>query len=125
MDHTERTARVVLVVDDEALLRMLVGDQFAEAGFEVVQAANGTEAIEHLRSRRDIRAVVTDVNMPGQPDGFTLSHVVRDLCPDCAIVVVSGRSAPGEGVMAERARYVPKPFEGPEVVQLVEDLLAA
>lgn len=116
---------VILVVDDEALLRMLAADHFTDAGYEVLEAANGAQALALLAERPDIGAVVTDVQMPGEPDGFTLSHAVREACPGCAIVVVSGRAAPGPGDLAERARYVPKPYEGRKIVRLVEDLLAA
>ena len=115
---------VVLVVDDEALLRMLAAEHFAEAGFEVLEAANGEQAAALMRSRDDIKAVVTDVQMPGSPDGFALSHLVRDLCPDCAIVVVSGRAYPSDGDMAAGARYMPKPYQGGEMVAVIRSLLA-
>jgi CheY-like chemotaxis protein len=61
---------VVLVVDDEALLRMSAADVFSEAGFEVLEASNGAQAIALMETRPDIRAVFTDVQMPGQPDGL-------------------------------------------------------
>lgn len=119
------TGPVILVVDDEALLRMLAADHFAEAGFEVLEAANGAQAMDVLSARPDIDAVLTDVQMPGDPDGFALSHHVRDVCPPCAIVVVSGRALPRPGDLARGARYVSKPYRGEEVVRLVGELLAA
>ena len=114
---------VVLVVDDEALLRMLAVDHFSEAGFEVLEASNGAEAVALLNARSDIRAVVTDVQMPGEPDGFALSHVVRKHIPSCAIVVVSGRATPAASDLAEDAQYVPKPYRGEDVVRLVQQML--
>jgi CheY-like chemotaxis protein len=114
---------VILVVDDEALLRMLAADHFADAGFEVLEAVNGAEAMALICERPDIKAVVTDVQMPGDPDGFELARAVREACPDCAIVVVSGRAVPAAGDLAERARYVPKPYVGREIVRLVEGML--
>lgn len=116
---------VILVVDDEALLRMLAADHFSDAGFEVLEAANGAQAVALIERRPDIKAVVTDVQMPGTPDGFELSHLVRQACPDCAIVVVSGRATPGVGDLAEGARYVPKPYQGQEIVQLVAGMISA
>lgn len=118
-------APVILVVDDEALLRMLAADHFLDAGFEVLEASDGGQAVTLLASRSDIAAVMTDVQMPGEPDGFTLSRHVRDACPGCAIVVVSGRASPRPGDLAERARYVRKPYHGADMVRLVEQLLAA
>ena len=114
---------VILVVDDEALLRMLAAEHFADAGFEVLEAASGAQAAELMRMRPDIKAVLTDVQMPGEPDGFALSHLVRDLCPNCAIVVVSGRAAPEPGDLAENARYVRKPYQGTDIVRIVSEML--
>lgn len=116
---------VVLVVDDEALLRMLAADHFADAGFEVVEASNGAQAAAIMRERPDIKAVFTDVQMPGDPDGFELSRIVREINTGCAIVVVSGRAAPEAGDLAARARFIPKPYKGEDVVGLVKELLSA
>jgi CheY-like chemotaxis protein len=115
---------VVLVVDDEALLRMLAADVFSEAGFEVLEASNGAQAIALMETRPDIRAVFTDVQMPGQPDGFALSRIVRGKLPSSAIVVVSGRAFPKEGDLPEGARFVSKPYVGRDVVRLMRQLLA-
>lgn len=54
-----------------------------------------------------------------------LARAVHEACPDCAIVVVSGWAVPTASELAERARYIPKPFVGQEIVRLVEGLLAA
>lgn len=114
---------VILVVDDEALLRMLAADFFSDAGFEVLEASNGAEASAIMASRPDIRAMVTDVQMPGDPDGFELSRAARQANPDCAIVVVSGRARPGPGDLADGAVYVSKPYRGKDVVRIVEEMI--
>lgn len=114
---------VILVVDDEVLLRLLAAEHLSDAGFEVLEAANGAEAMALMSERHDIKAVVTDVRMPGGPNGLELARAVREACPG-AIVVVSGRAVPAAGELAERAYYVPKPYGGREV-RLVEGLLAA
>jgi CheY-like chemotaxis protein len=116
---------VVLVVDDEALLRMLATDYFEDAGFEVVEAANGREAIDVLEARPDIDAVFTDVQMPGTPDGIGLAKHVREVCCHCAIVVVSGRVHCRDVDLAPGAKFVPKPYDGSAVVSLVRELIAA
>lgn len=72
---------VILVVEDEALLRMLAHDHFEDAGFEVLEAANGPEALEILAERPDIRAVLTDVQMPGNLDGLELARTFRASAP--------------------------------------------
>jgi CheY-like chemotaxis protein len=114
---------VILVVDDEALLRMLATEHFEEAGFEVIEAENGAAALAALRARPDIQAVFTDVHMPGCPDGFALAHMAREASPTCAIVVVSGRAAPEGAELAEGVRFVTKPYWGSEIVSLISGMI--
>ena len=114
---------VILVVDDEMLLRMLATEHFEEAGFEVIEAEDGASALAALRARPDIRAVFTDVQMPGRPDGFALARMVRAECPECAIVVVSGRPPPVNTDLAHGARFVSKPYWGSEVVTLISGMI--
>jgi CheY-like chemotaxis protein len=56
---------VALVVEDELLIRKYAVEMVEEAGFEAIEASDADEAIRLLESRRDIRAVFTDVQMPG------------------------------------------------------------
>jgi two-component system, response regulator PdtaR len=75
---------VVLVVEDEPLVRALTVDALEDDGFNVLEAATGDYALTVLRQRDDIRAVVTDVEMPGQIDGFALAHIARKMRPELA-----------------------------------------
>ena len=115
---------VVLIVDDEALLRMLAVDYFEESGYEVVEARNGSEAIKILEARPDIRAVFTDVQMPGNPDGFGVASEARKANPDCAIVVVSARQWPDADSLATGVRFITKPYDGTAVVRMFDEMLA-
>jgi len=114
---------VVLVVDDEALLRMLATEHFEEAGYEVLEAENGATALDTLRRRPDIRAVFTDVQMPGRPDGLALAREVRDLLPCCAVVVVSGRMIPSRSELGDGIRFVSKPYGGAEIVTMIGNMI--
>lgn len=105
------------------LLRMLATEQFEEAGYEVIAAENGAAALAALKARPDIQAVFTDVQMPGRPDGFALARAVRETSPDCAVVVVSGRSAPNRENLAEGVRFVTKPYWGQDVVRLIGSMI--
>jgi CheY-like chemotaxis protein len=82
---------VVLIVEDEFLLRMDTVDMIAAGGFEVVEAGNADEAIEILEARRDITVVFTDIQMPGSMDGLKLARVVRGRWPPIKIVATSGQ----------------------------------
>ena len=69
--------QVVLIVEDEALVRMTAVDIIEEAGFEVLEATNADEAILLLEARREITVVFTDIEMPGSMDGLRLAQAVR------------------------------------------------
>ena len=114
---------VILVVDDEALLRALASENFEDAGYEVIAAENGAAALHAIHARPDIRAVFTDVQMPGRPDGLALARTVREASPHCAIVVVSGRALPERGELAEGVRFVTKPYAGAEIVRMVSEMI--
>jgi CheY-like chemotaxis protein len=82
---------VVLVVEDEALVRMTAVGMIEEAGFEVLEAANADEAILLLEARRDLTVVFTDIEMPGSMDGLRLAQAVRGRWPPIKIIATSGR----------------------------------
>lgn len=108
---------VVLIVEDEPLLRMDAADFIEEAGFEVIEAAHADEAIAILKNRDDIAIVFTDIEMPGSMDGLKLAHAVRRGWPPVAIVVTSGRVAPGEGHLPANVRYLRKPYRPADVIE--------
>jgi CheY-like chemotaxis protein len=86
---------VILVVEDEALLRLLLMEVLEEAGFEVIEAGTADDAVLLLAHRPDIRLVFTDVDMPGVLDGFQLAQHVQDHHRDVAVIIGSGQCRPG------------------------------
>lgn len=84
-----RKPKVVLVVDDEALVRMLAVDLFEEMGCEVVEAGSGAEALEKLEQRPDVSLMFTDCRMPGM-SGPELAEVAAERWPHLRIVLVTG-----------------------------------
>jgi CheY-like chemotaxis protein len=113
---------VVLVVEDEFLLRMDAVDMIAAAGFEVVEAGNADEAIEILESRRDITVVFTDIQMPGSMDGLKLARAVRGRWPPIKIVATSGHANVGETDLPAGGRFLPKPYSPMEVTGVLREL---
>jgi two-component system, response regulator PdtaR len=91
MDRIAGKGPVVLVVEDEGLLRASAMDMVKEAGFDVLAASDADEAIRVLESRSDIRAVFTDVHMPGSMDGLRLARVIRSRWPPVALIVTSAK----------------------------------
>ena len=101
---------VVLVVEDETLVRVTALAIIEESGFEAIAAGNADEAIRALETRGDIRAVFTDVQMPGPMDGLKLAQVIRDRWPPVALLVTSGKTRVTASDLPSGARFLPKPY---------------
>src|SRR3984957_9872331 len=101
---------VILVVEDEVLVRMVAVSVAEESGFEVLSAATADEAIGILESRSDIRLVFTDVHMPGSMDGLRLAHAVRGRWPPVELLVTSALGNITAKDLPERGRFLPKPY---------------
>jgi len=115
---------VVLVVEDEALVRLGAASMVEDAGYEVIEAANADQAVKILETRDDIRVVFTDINMPGSMDGLKLAAAVRDRWPPIEIIVTTGRGLPNMSVLPERARVLMKPYLPFELEQALAALTA-
>jgi CheY-like chemotaxis protein len=113
----------VLVVDDEPLIRALTVGALEDEGFDVLEAQNGDLALTLLESRDDIRAVVTDVEMPGELNGFTLATLARQKHPEIAIIIVSGRVEPTPGTLGQDVQFLAKPFSPIRLASMVSALL--
>ena len=87
-----RDGRVVLVVQDELVIRMDVVEAFETGGFKVFQADTAENAIDVLQREPTIRVVFTDVELPGTMDGLTLAEYVRHRWPPTILLVGSGRA---------------------------------
>jgi DNA-binding response OmpR family regulator len=102
------TGRVVLIVEDEHLIRLDVAETFAGAGFKVFQVATAEKAIELLEREPTIRVVWTDVDLPGTMDGIALAHHVRRRWPPTILLVSSGRTL--DRVLPAGAQFLEKPY---------------
>ena len=101
----------ILIVEDEFLLRMDAADFLEEAGFKVYEASNADEAIALLESHDDIRAVFTDIHMPGSMDGLKLAHFVRGRWPPIRLIITSGRARPRDEDLPSGSGFVGKPYQ--------------
>jgi CheY-like chemotaxis protein len=115
---------VVLVVEDEALIRMCALDFVRDAGFEATEAANAEDAIHILEARDDIGVVFTDVNMPGSMDGLKLAAAVRDRWPPIDFIVTSGRGVTAANDMPARGLFITKPYTGAQLARALTKLTA-
>ena len=101
---------VVLVVEDDALVRTFAVEVVEEAGFVAIEAANADDAIVILEHRADIALVFTDIDMPGSMDGLKLAHAVRNRWPPIKIVIVSGKSNLSDSELPSNCRFFAKPY---------------
>src|SRR5258707_14501230 len=122
MGLVESKRPVVLIVEDEFLLRMDAVDMIAAAGFEVVEAANADEAIEILESRRDITVVFTDIQIPGSMDGLKLARAVRGRWPPIKIVATSGHVNVGETDLPDGGLFLPEPYSPYQIAGVLREL---
>ncbi len=113
---------VVLVVDDDPLLRMLAVDIAEEAGFATIEAGNADEAVAILETRSDIVLVLTDVNMPGSMDGLKLAHAVRHRWPPIRIIVVSGQMQLSPADLPSDSLFFGKPYHTQTLISELRSL---
>jgi CheY-like chemotaxis protein len=114
---------VVLIVEDEFLLRMDAVDMITAAGFEVLEAGNADQAIEILEARRDISVIFTDIQLPGSMDGLKLARAVRGRWPPIKIVATSGHVHVGETDLPEGGRFLAKPYNPKQVTGVLREVM--
>jgi CheY-like chemotaxis protein len=115
---------VVLLVEDEPLVRLTQVDILREAGFWVLEAENADEAFETLRRRQGVSVILTDVDMPGSIDGFEFARLVAQGWPEVGVVVISGKAFPDEGDLPPTATFVAKPVHPDALVEQLNRLMA-
>jgi len=101
---------LVLVVEDEVIIRMEAVSMIEDAGYEVVEASNADDAIGLLETRLGIDVIFSDIDMPGSMDGLKLIHVVRERWPPITLILTSGRMSPRIEDMPERTVFLRKPY---------------
>jgi two-component system, response regulator PdtaR len=116
----------VLIVEDEALIRLCMVAAFSEAGFRVLEATDAEWAIDILRGdASDIDVLFTDVNMPGPRNGIELAHHVRQHWPSIALLVTSGKMAPAAAELPSGSRFLQKPYDSLIAIKHVIELACA
>jgi two-component system, response regulator PdtaR len=114
---------VVLVVEDETLVRMFMADFLDEAGFKVFEAVNADEALTVLQARPDVQAVVTDIEMPaGSMNGLRLARTIQQRWPGIGVVVTSGRERPGPDDLSDNVAFLAKPYLPDTIIAVIRQM---
>ncbi len=115
----------VLVLEDEANIRGFIVINLRRAGYEVIEAESGEEALEKLKAQRDIRVALLDVMLPGI-DGFEVCRRLRANDANIGIIMLTARSQEMDkvtGLMTGADDYVTKPFSPAELTARVDALM--
>ena len=111
----------VLVVEDEPIIRMVAVEALEDAGFSTVEFGTAEEAIAFCAAgEREIAAIFTDINMPGDLDGLDLVAVMNRTQPHVAVVVSSGRYQERPVDLPHRAVFLPKPWRAPDLIAAIK-----
>ena len=122
-------AKKILIVDDSDSVRTIARIALRERGYQVVEAANGQEALERLAAEDRVHLVISDVNMPGM-DGITLLKEVRrdpkfKFTPVIMLTTEAGQDKKDEGRAAGAKAWITKPFQPQLLVDAVAKLILA
>ena len=122
LDHSVVPA-VILVVEDEMLLRMRAVDMVEDAGYTSFEAVDADEAVAILESRSDIALLLTDIQMPGSMDGLKLAHTEHERWPPIKIILVSGQLKLDTIEIPADSRFFGKPLEAGEMIAEMQRMI--
>jgi len=117
-------AAVVLLVEDDALVRMVAADLIARAGHAAVPTADAAEALAWIARGQVFDVLVTDVCMPGTIDGLALARIVAQRWARVGILVCSAHASPTADEMPPGAIFLPKPYAPAALARHVATLAA-
>ncbi len=118
----------LLLVEDEFLIRLTLSEALSDAGYEVLEAADADEAMEHVlvsTTNAPIRLLLTDVQLPGSINGHALAARVRERVPDLPVIFMTGRPDHGVASGVRRDVFIAKPYLPSEVCAAVDRMLHA
>lgn len=124
MGEAIKAMDLVLVVEDEPIIRMVGVDMLEEAGYRVLEAASADEAIAILEDAPEVRLLFSDVDMPGSMDGVELAECVHDRWPRIRLLLTSGHRDVAKSHLPDDGRFIPKPYTYSQVIDQIRGLLA-
>jgi len=115
---------VVLIVEDEFLVRKPAAEIISAAGYDVVEGFDADAAIMILENRRDIRVIITDIEVSGSMNGLKLAHAVKHRWPPIHIIASSAYHASLENDLPAGSVFLPKPYTEHKIVGALRALTA-
>jgi CheY-like chemotaxis protein len=117
---------LVLVAEDEELVRLVVVEALADAGFEVLEAEHAEAALAVLQIHAArVHVLFTDIQMPGAMDGIALAHHTAEHWPEIALLITSARPRPHQSSLPGKSRFLVKPYQPHHLVRHIRELVLA
>jgi DNA-binding response OmpR family regulator len=118
-------AHIILVVENDVLIRMPLAEYLRECGYRVFEAADVAEAKAVLNADTPVDLVFADANLPGEENGFMLASWVRQHYPNIEVLLTSSipNAAAKAGDLCEDLGLVAKPYEHESVLRRIQTLL--
>ncbi len=116
---------IILVVEDDVLVRMLACDILTDGGHHAIEAVDAQEALILLQARPDIAVMFTDVDMPGEINGLGLARLATLRFPQLPIIVTTGASAVAPGDLPPNARFLAKPYPPSALLATIQEVTSA
>lgn len=118
------TGHRILIVEDESLIRIVLGEMLALEGFEVFEAQSGDEAIHLLHQIDPLHLVITDITMPGGADGNTVAATAKQQHPRIPVMYVTGRPDSVTNKLDSNDALIAKPYHRCSVLLIIRRLTA-
>ena len=99
----------ILLVEDEALVRMDLAMMLKEMGYSLIEASSADHALDLLNGSIGFELLVTDIDMPGAINGLALAFAVCETLPHCLILIISGGQSPRTDEMPAGSLFLSKP----------------
>jgi len=126
MNNYSDVTPVVLLVEDELLVRMAAAEDLQDAGFHVMEAANADVALAVLETcSRDVQVLFTDIDMPGSMNGLDLAESVQQRWPHISLLISSAYHKPLPEQIPDEGRFVPKPYSSEDVVRCIREMVTS
>jgi two-component system, response regulator PdtaR len=124
MTQTQSTDHpTILVAEDDELLRLHASELLEESGYTVVEADSAEEALKVMETRKDVRMLFTDIQMPLGCDGLELARQVHKRWPSVLLVITSAQIQPTKAEIADHGRFIRKPYRAKQLLGEIDELI--
>ena len=113
----------ILVVEDESLIRAIVAESLYEAGFEVIEAESGDQALGILDLIGYVDLLLTDMQMPGRADGNQVATRAKQIFPGLPVIYATGRPETLTNSVGDNDGVLRKPFGPADILTMAQRLL--